>query len=112
MKLLLRRPGLWILVLVVLGATAAALINARGPRVTVTSARKQALEQHLSASGRVRVPTGISVASQLPGLVVVVGVEEGQRVQAGELLGRSQREVARTATGQPDFAKGLAAPVG
>jgi HlyD family secretion protein len=83
---LLRSPGLWIFVLLVLAVSAVALVRARGPKVRVTAPRKQALEQHLVASGRVWVPTRISVGSQLPGLVLVVGVVEGQRVQPGDLL--------------------------
>jgi HlyD family secretion protein len=44
------------------------------------------LEQHVVASGRVRVPTRVQVAAETAGLVEAVGVVEGQRVKAGDLL--------------------------
>lgn len=99
-----RRPGLWILGLIILGAVAVGLIRAQGPRVKVTHPQKQALEQHVVASGRVWVPTRISVASQVPGLVVVVGVVEGQRVQPGDLLVQLDDAEARAAVAQAQAA--------
>lgn len=100
----MRRPGLWILLVVILAAALAAWLNARGPKVTVTTARKQALEQHVVASGRVWVPTRISVASQLPGLVVAVAVVEGQRVHAGQLLVQLDDAEARAGVAQAQAA--------
>ena len=90
--------------LIALSAALVALIQARGPAVAVTSVRKQALEQHVVASGRVWVPTRISVASQLSGLVVAVGVVEGQRVQAGQLLLQLDDAEARAAVAQAQAA--------
>jgi len=97
---MLRRPGLWISVAIVLGAAAFALIQSRGPKVKIISARTQALEQHVVASGRVRVPTRISVASQSSGLVVAVSVMEGQHVQPGELLVQLDDTEARASVAQ------------
>ena len=101
---MVRRPGLWILFLVLLGAAVFALFRARGPKVGVITARTQALEQHVVASGRVWVPMRISVASQLAGLVVVVGAVEGQRVHAGELLVQLDDTEARASVAQAQAA--------
>jgi HlyD family secretion protein len=100
----MRRPGLWLLLFAVVGAVVFALLRARGPTVTVTAAKKQALEQHVVASGRVWVPMRISVASQLAGLVVVVGAVEGQRVQPGELLVQLDDTEARASVAQAQAA--------
>lgn len=62
--------------------------SARGPAVATTLAARSDLEQHIIASGRVRVPTRVQVSAQLPGLVVAVGAVEGQHVAAGDLLVR------------------------
>lgn len=104
MKGLARRPGVWLLILATLAAGVAVLIHQRGPRVMVSSALRQAIEQHVVASGRVWVPTRISVSSQVPGLVVAVGVVEGQRVQAGELLLQIDDAEARAAVAQAQAA--------
>lgn len=101
---LARRPGLWLLALVVVAALVAAWLKARGPLVTVTTPRRQAIEQHVVASGRVWVPTRISVSSQLSGLVIAVGAAEGQRVQAGDLLVQLDDTEARAAVAQAEAA--------
>lgn len=101
---MMRRPGLWLLFLAVLGATAFVLFRARGPTVKVVTTKRQALEQHVVASGRVWVPMRISVASQLAGLVVVVGAVEGQRVQPGELLVQLDDTEARASVAQAQAA--------
>ncbi|HET8935336.1 MAG TPA: efflux RND transporter periplasmic adaptor subunit, partial [Polyangiales bacterium] len=97
---LLRSPGLWLAALALIGALIAAWVRARGPQVPVLSPLRQNLEQHVVASGRVWVPTRISIASQLPGLVVVVGVIEGQHVQPGELLVQLDDSEARASVAQ------------
>lgn len=82
----LKRPGFWILVVLALVAGAVAVIRMRGPAVRTTLATQRDLEQHLIASGRVRVPTRVQIAAQVSGLVVAVTAVEGQRVKAGDLL--------------------------
>ena len=81
-----RRPGFWILLGLLLVAAVVVALRMRGPAVRTTLAVHKDLEQHLVASGRVRVPTRVQVAAQVSGLVVAVAVVEGQRVKAGELL--------------------------
>ena len=97
---LLRRPGFDIAVglLIVAGVIAAA--RARGPTVRTTVASKTDLEQHVIASGRVRVVTRIQLSAQISGRAVAVRVVEGQRVRAGELLVQLDDAEARAAVSQ------------
>jgi HlyD family secretion protein len=74
------------LLILVIAAGVVLVLRARGPTVPTTLAVRRALEQHLVASGRVRVPTRVQIATQTAGLVVAVGVVEGQRVKLGDLL--------------------------
>lgn len=81
-----RRPGLSIAIgmLVIAGVIAAG--RARGPVVATTVVSRTDLEQHVIASGRVRVVTRIQISAQISGRVVAVRVVEGQRIRAGDLL--------------------------
>jgi multidrug efflux pump subunit AcrA (membrane-fusion protein) len=81
-----RRPGLSIAIgmLVIAGVIAAG--RARGPVVATTVSSRTDLEQHVIASGRVRVVTRIQLSAQISGRVVAVRVVEGQRIRAGDLL--------------------------
>src|SRR5512143_3159635 len=98
----LRRPGFW--VAVVLAATAAVwlVLRARGPVVRTTRAVRKDLEQHVVASGRVRVPTRVQIAAQTSGLVVAVGAAEGQHVKAGDLLVQIDDREQRAAVAQAE----------
>ena len=82
----LRRPTVWVALVVVVAIAIVLVLRWRGPVVRTTLPVRRDLEQHIVSSGRVRVPTRIQVAAQTAGLVVVVGVVEGQRVKAGDLL--------------------------
>lgn len=101
---LLRRPALWIAVVVVIAAGVALYLRARGPSVRTALATRTALEQHIIASGRVRVPTRVQVAAQTAGLVVAVGAVEGQRVKAGDLLVQIEDGAERAAVAQAQAA--------
>jgi HlyD family secretion protein len=83
---LVRRPGLWIVLALLAAAAIVLALRMRGPVVTTVVAARRDLEQHLVASGRVRVPTRVQIAAQNAGLVIAVGVVEGQRVKVGDLL--------------------------
>lgn len=102
MTKLLRRPGLWVGLAVGILVAVILLIRARGPAVRTTVVVRQALEQHLVASGRVRVPTRVQVAAQAAGLVVAVGAVEGQRVTAGDLLVQLDGGAERAAVAQAE----------
>ncbi len=85
---------------VALGVGVIGGIRARGPVVRTTVATRSDLEQHIVASGRVRVPTRVQVSAQVPGLVLTVGAVEGQHVQAGDLLVRIDDAEALAAVSQ------------
>ena len=74
---LFRRPGFWIAIAVLLTAVAYGLVRARGPQVRTVLVSRKDLEQHILASGRVRVSTRVQVSAQSPGLV---------KAKAGEVL--------------------------
>jgi HlyD family secretion protein len=86
LKRLLKNPGLWIAMAVLLAGVAWGVARTRGPRVRTVVAVRNSIEQHLVASGRVWVPTRVQIATQIPGRVVAVVVKEGQRVKRGDLL--------------------------
>lgn len=68
--------------------------------MATTAVAKNDLEQHVIASGRVRVVTRIQVSAQISGRAVAVRVVEGQRVRAGDLLVQLDPAEARAAVSQ------------
>ena len=94
---ILKHPGTWIVVALLLGAAGYGVWRARGPLVRTVAPIRQDLEQHLVASGRVRVATRVRVSAQLAGRVLAVAVREGQRVKSGELLVQLDDGEARAA---------------
>ncbi|HEY6879704.1 MAG TPA: efflux RND transporter periplasmic adaptor subunit [Polyangiales bacterium] len=83
---MLRRPGLWGLLLLGIAVASFLFLRARGPRVPVATVVHHDLEQHLVASGRVMAPAHLEVATLTTGVVTAVGPREGDTVKAGELL--------------------------
>ncbi|KAB2928547.1 MAG: efflux RND transporter periplasmic adaptor subunit [Dechloromonas sp.] len=57
-----------------------------GPEVAVLTVRQGELLQSVVASGKVRSPQRVELASQISGRVLTVNGREGQAVAAGELL--------------------------
>lgn len=108
MMRLLRRPALWLVLAAVVAVGVVLIVRARGPAVRTAPVVRQAIEQHLVASGRVRVPARVQVAAQIAGLVVAVGAVEGQRVQAGDLLVQIDDGAERAAVAQAEAAVGQA----
>ncbi len=104
MRNLLRRPGFWIVLVLILAAVVVMLVRARGPVVQTELVQRRDLEQHIVASGRVRVPTRVQIAAQLSGLVVAVGAVEGQRVAAGDLLVQLDDSTERASVAQAEAA--------
>ena len=97
---ILRRPGFGIAVALLIVAGVIAAERARGPVVATTVAARTDLEQHMIASGRVRVVTRIQLSSQISGRAVAVRVVEGQRVRTGDLLVQLDDAEARAAVSQ------------
>jgi HlyD family secretion protein len=100
----LRRPGFWILLVLALATGATLVLKARGPAVRTTRVVRRDLEQHVVASGRVRVPTRVQIAAQTAGLVETVGAIEGQHVKAGDLLVQLADTEQRAAVAQAEAA--------
>lgn len=100
----LRRPGFWIAVVLAAAASVALVLRGRGPVVRTTRAVHKDLEQHVVASGRVRVPMRVQIAAQASGLVVAVGAAEGQHVKAGDLLVQIDDREQRAAVAQAEAA--------
>lgn len=65
---------------------AAAVFGLRGERVDVARVERGELRQSVVASGRVRTPERIELASQISGRIVAVHVREGDTVRAGQPL--------------------------
>jgi len=101
---LIKHPGLWIAVVVLLAGLVLAIVQACGPQVRTVLAQKKDLEQHLVASGRVWVPTRVQVSAVASGLVLAVAVTEGQHVRIGDLLVQMDDAEARAAVSQAEAA--------
>jgi HlyD family secretion protein len=106
---LLRRPGFSITVAVIVVAALIAAARARGPVVSTAIASTADIEQHVVASGRVRVVTRIQLSAQIAGRVERVRVVEGRRVTSGELLLQLEDAEARAAVAQAKAAVNQAA---
>ncbi|MFZ7320427.1 efflux RND transporter periplasmic adaptor subunit [Comamonas jiangduensis] len=84
-----RRPRWLVLaavVLVLAGVGYAALQQWRGPQVPAVQVQAQALVRSLQFSARVETNTRVGVGSTVVGRVESVAVNEGDAVQAGQLL--------------------------
>jgi HlyD family secretion protein len=100
LRALMRRPGLVILVVAAVASAVVLGLRARGPVVTTAVATRMDLEQHLVASGRVRVVTRVQMAAEAAGRVRAVRVREGERVTAGTILVQLDDREARAAVAQ------------
>lgn len=69
-----------------LALAAVAYLGLRGERVEVARVERGEIRQAVVASGRVRTPLRIEVASQITGRIATVAVREGDTVAAGQLL--------------------------
>jgi HlyD family secretion protein len=97
---LIRRPVVWLLLALALGAGAAAWLRARGPAVPTTLVLRTDITRHLVASGRVRVTTRVQLAPQVAGRVTAVLVKEGQDVRPGDVLVQLDDAEARASVAQ------------
>jgi len=55
-------------------------------KVTVEKVKRHNLESIISASGEVKPKKNVNISAHIPGRIVKIGVEEGQRVKAGDFL--------------------------
>jgi len=104
MRSLLRRPSVWIVAVLAIATAVVLVLRARGPLVRTVLAERRDLEQHIVASGGVRVPTRVQISAQLSGLVVAVGAVAGQRVTKGDLLVQLDDSSERASVAQAEAA--------
>jgi len=55
-------------------------------KVNVQKVKKEDLTSIISASGEVKPKKNVNISAHLPGRIIKIGVEEGQRVKAGDFL--------------------------
>ena len=55
-------------------------------KVTVEKVEKHDLTSTVSASGEIKPKKNVNISAQVPGRIIKIGVEEGQRVKAGDFL--------------------------
>jgi HlyD family secretion protein len=108
MPKVLRRPLVWLALFAILATGAVLFARWRGPAVRTVVAERRDLEQHIISSGRVWVPTRVQIAAQTSGLVVAVGVVEGQRVAPGDLLVQIDDNAERASVAQAEAVVGQA----
>lgn len=108
MSRLFRNPSTWLALAVLLGIAVTLGIRSRGPAVPTIVAARRDIEQHIVASGRVMPPARVNVAALTGGLVVAVGVVEGQHVEKGALLVQIDDAEARAQVAQAKAAVGQA----
>lgn len=82
----LSRPRHLALLLGAAALAAVAYFGLRSDRVEVARVERGELRQAVVASGRVRTPQRVEVASQITGRVTAVAVREGDAVTAGQVL--------------------------
>ena len=58
----------------------------KSTKVTVEKVKKHDLTSIVSASGEVKPKKNVNISAHIPGRIVKIGVEEGERVKAGDFL--------------------------
>jgi hypothetical protein len=98
-----RRPGLWITSAVLLVAAVLGLLQRRGSLVDVARVTRVDTEQHLVASGRVRVVTPVKVTAQAAGPRHAGGGPRGVNPESFQAFTDLRRTIVR---GSLDVASG------
>ncbi|MCK4494966.1 MAG: efflux RND transporter periplasmic adaptor subunit, partial [Candidatus Aminicenantes bacterium] len=55
-------------------------------KVTVEKVTRQDLTSKISASGEVKPKKSVNISAHIPGRIIIIGVQEGQRVKIGDFL--------------------------
>jgi HlyD family secretion protein len=104
----LRRRWVWVvLVLIVLGVSAAGVYSSRqdpGTRVTAETIQKRDLEAIVSASGKIEPQKTVNISAQSMGRVTKLAVKEGDRVTAGQFLLQIDAVIAEAAVRRDEAA--------
>ena len=86
----LRKKWFWIVVVLLVAGGGAASFFARGGEtgtlVTVETIQKRDLEAIVSASGKIEPKKTVNISAQTMGRITKLGVQEGDRVRAGQFL--------------------------
>lgn len=88
MPAVLRKPLTWILLAVALAAALFAANRLRGPQLETYRVQATALTASVVATGRVQSRSRVLVASEITGTLVERPLDEGDRVQPGDLVAR------------------------
>ena len=85
-----RKKWVWILIVLLLTVAGLGAFFARrgenGTLVTVETIQKRDLEAIVSASGKIEPKKTVNISAQTMGRVTRLGVQEGDRVKAGQFL--------------------------
>jgi HlyD family secretion protein len=85
-----RKKWFWIVIVLLVGGGVAAAAFARrgetGTLVTVETIQKRDLDAIVSASGKIEPKKTVNISAQTMGRVTRLGVQEGDRVRAGQFL--------------------------
>ncbi len=96
----LPRAALYAIALAALALATWAVLAWQGTTVDVVPARSTPLTQTVVVSGRVLAPARVDVGATITGRVQKVGVDEGDRVKAGQLLVELERAELAAALAQ------------
>ncbi|CAG0989732.1 Macrolide export protein MacA [Burkholderiales bacterium] len=102
------RPPRWVLAagaLVAIALAAVAFRASQGRAVDVVPAATTRLKQSVVVSGRVLAPAKVEIGSTITGRVVSVGVDDGDRVRAGQVLVRLESAELAAALAQAQAAE-------
>ena len=96
----LPRAALYAIALAALALAALAVLAWQGTAVDVVPARSAPLTQTVVVSGRVLAPARVDIGATITGRVQTVGVDEGDRVKAGQVLVELERAELAAALAQ------------
>lgn len=87
----MKKPWIWILLGVVLvaaliGVNVARQSKGKAESVQLAKVRREDVSSRVRAPGKIEPKTQVKVSADVPGKVVFLGVKEGDRVRAGQLL--------------------------
>ncbi|MCC7124162.1 MAG: efflux RND transporter periplasmic adaptor subunit [Acidobacteria bacterium] len=105
---MLRKKWLWAVVgVLVIGGSIAAFVSRRqdtGTTVTAETIQRRDLEAIVSASGKIEPQKTVNISAQSIGRVTRIGVNEGDRVKAGQFLLQIDAVVAEAAVRRDEAA--------
>jgi HlyD family secretion protein len=104
MPAVLRKPLTWILLALVIVVALSAANRLRGPLLETYPVQAMALTASVVATGRVQSRSRVLVASEITGTLIERPVDEGDRVQPGQLVARLDPREAQARVAEADAA--------